>query len=327
MPATGIIVLNWQSPVETIACVDSLLRNLTYGDYQIFIVDNNSKDGSQTLIFNYLSTLPHKIIVVTHKKYTGYSSCKITNDSKSIVFVLSDYNGGYGYGNNLGLKLLDQNGFKYAWILNNDCIIKNDALSPMLQIAQTTQSKFVGSVIIKSSGSIECYGGGRIYPLLGRTKLLKTKYKFINAAYPYLMGASLLVDMSFIREHGYISEEYFMYFEEIDWQFRSVISRGKIDVSQSSLIFHKSGDKVRGKTYYYYKARSSIIFIQKFHGIAYIPSALLFMALTEGLQNSFRPKIFFWTLQGGFSGIYYIIQKFLKSRTMQSRSKGLTSSL
>ena len=63
-PSVGIIIINWNGLEDTIELINSI-ANINYKNYKIFLVDNNSSDGSQqkfkekylknkkiTLIFN-----------------------------------------------------------------------------------------------------------------------------------------------------------------------------------------------------------------------------------------------------------------------------------
>ena len=45
-PPIGIVVLNYRNHADTVDCVRSLER-VDYPDYRIFIVDNDSQNGSE----------------------------------------------------------------------------------------------------------------------------------------------------------------------------------------------------------------------------------------------------------------------------------------
>lgn len=44
-PKVSIIILNWNGKEDTIECLESL-KNITYPNYEILLVDNGSTDGS-----------------------------------------------------------------------------------------------------------------------------------------------------------------------------------------------------------------------------------------------------------------------------------------
>jgi GT2 family glycosyltransferase len=82
----------------------------------------------------------------------------------------------------------------------------------------------------------------------------------------YVMGASMLVSREFIAEIGLMREDYFLYFEEIDWAIRA---RGRFSLAyaRQSHVFHKvqtSSNKAVGfSTRYYYRNR--IRFASRFY--------------------------------------------------------------
>jgi GT2 family glycosyltransferase len=56
----------------------------------------------------------------------------------------------------------------------------------------------------------------------------------------YVVGASMLVSTDFVREIGYMQEDYFLYFEEPDWAWRSR-HRFRLGYAPGSVVYHKVG--------------------------------------------------------------------------------------
>ena len=48
-PKVGIIILNWNSKADTLACLDSV-ELLAYPNYLVFMIDNGSTDGSVEML-------------------------------------------------------------------------------------------------------------------------------------------------------------------------------------------------------------------------------------------------------------------------------------
>ncbi|HEY5563198.1 MAG TPA: glycosyltransferase, partial [Clostridiaceae bacterium] len=84
-PKVYIVILNYNSHEDTIECVKQC-RNITYNNYRIIVVDNNSTDDSYKIIENNL---------------------------KDVILLKSDINKGYGYGNNIGIKAALAEGAEY----------------------------------------------------------------------------------------------------------------------------------------------------------------------------------------------------------------------
>jgi GT2 family glycosyltransferase len=57
----------------------------------------------------------------------------------------------------------------------------------------------------------------------------------------YVFGASMLVSRELIRDVGMMTEDYFLYYEEIDWAMRSR-AQFKLGYAANSHIYHKSGN-------------------------------------------------------------------------------------
>ena len=51
-PFVHIVILNWKKPQDTIECLASLER-ISYQNYGIILLDNNSEDGSDKKIENW----------------------------------------------------------------------------------------------------------------------------------------------------------------------------------------------------------------------------------------------------------------------------------
>jgi len=87
----------------------------------------------------------------------------------------------------------------------------------------------------------------------------------------YITGASMLVSRSFLEIIGLMSEDYFLYFEELDWSCRA---RNKFTLAYApeSIVYHKHrGSITKGAPINefnmvseYYPLKSKIIFTRKF---------------------------------------------------------------
>jgi len=62
----------------------------------------------------------------------------------------------------------------------------------------------------------------------------------IESQTAYVVGASMLVKSAFIRDVGPMCEDYFLYFEELDWAFRGR-PRWALGYAPRSRVFHKVG--------------------------------------------------------------------------------------
>src|SRR4051794_1968753 len=64
----------------------------------------------------------------------------------------------------------------------------------------------------------------------------------------YVAGASMFVSREFLERVGYLAEEYFLYFEEMDWTVRCA-GRFRLGFAPQSVVYHKEGRSIGSSTY------------------------------------------------------------------------------
>jgi len=70
--ALAFIILNYQTYMDTISCVDSIVKNIDTNEYSIFIVDNGSSNNSGQLLTDKYSN-EKKISVILNKRNLGFA--------------------------------------------------------------------------------------------------------------------------------------------------------------------------------------------------------------------------------------------------------------
>ena len=219
-PLVYIIVLNYNTADDTIACLKSI-KEIAYQNYKVVVIDNASTDNSENKITHYL------------KDFSTYS------------YIQTGYNGGYGYGNNIGIKYALRDGAEYLLILNNDTVVTTDFLKPMIDVAKN--DKTIGIV----SGKIYQFDdpnriwfyGGSFNKCRGRVE----HYHFntldvgqgISQTVTFISGCMWLIPRDVFLKVGYINEEYFMYVEDVDFSQRVIDAGYRLEVVSESIIYHK----------------------------------------------------------------------------------------
>lgn len=105
-PKISVIVLCYNQLEYTKQCVRSVLEQTAYPNYELIIVDNNSKDGTA----EYLE--------------------QIERENTNVKIVLNKENRGFAGGNNDGIAVSDGD---YIVLLNNDTVVTRGWLTGMLK--------------------------------------------------------------------------------------------------------------------------------------------------------------------------------------------------
>jgi GT2 family glycosyltransferase len=222
-PLVYIILLNWNGWKDTIECLESLYQQ-TYENLELLVVDNDSKDQSVQKIHN------------------KFPEIRLHQNSENL---------GYAGGNNAGIRIALEEQADYIWILNNDTVMAPDALEKLVKKMEEDQSiGLCGSTLIYADqrDTIQALGGGTFSSWSGTTKNRGDGLPFAKIddhleraeSLDFIAGASILASRAFVEEVGLMNEEYFLYYEEMDWAERA---KGwfKLGYAPESIVFHKEG--------------------------------------------------------------------------------------
>jgi len=248
-PKVSILVLNWNKKDMTIECIDSL-KKIKYPNYEILVIDNGSTDGS-------------------------YRAFKKMGDIKT---VQTGKNLGYTGGNNAGMRKAKGD---YVLVLNNDVIVDPDFLNELVRAAESDpQIGIVGpkvyynhkkNVIFSAGGYTSKIMGLGI--LIGLNKIDRGQYekqKKVNM----IPGCCMLIKRKVLDKVGYFDDNFYIYFDEMDYCLRAIDSGFKCVYVPKSVIWHKvagsTGDRDDGNYIYkpnkfraYYVTRNRLYLIDK----------------------------------------------------------------
>ena len=279
------IVLNYKTAEMTLGSVAAARRAMDGIAGGIVVVDNDSQDGS----FEAISA---------HVAEAGWDA------GGRIRVIQSGRNGGFGAGNNVGIRagLADGARPDYVYILNSDAFPAPDAIGVLRDHLEATPgTAFAGSNIHGPDGDThltsfrfpsiasEFEGAIRFGPV---TKLLKhakvpletpTETRSID----WFAGASVMMRQSVLDEIGLFDETFFLYFEETDLFLRAHRAGYATDYVPASKVAHigsvstgmKSWSRVPG---YWFDSRWH--YFAKNHGVGYAAVASLAHLAGGGLH-------------------------------------------
>lgn len=307
MKKVYIVLLNYNGSKDTIECLESLLK-LDYANFQVYVVDNSDTidylgemvawaEGGTT----HIDTDYERLIYPPVSKPIDYISVTeedffSTQCHQKIVFIKALKNKGFAAGNNIALKHIMKFGSKdsFTWLLNNDTVVEKTALTALVECSNHKDNLKTG---ILGSRLIYYYQPDIIQAVGG--KLSKTFFISMHEGegrpidtpkadfgeIDYVVGASMFIKHQFLMETGPLSEDYFLYYEELDWSYRAKEKGWGIDWCPNSIVYHKEGASI-GSSYRAEKSlfsetevfRSRKIFTKKFYGLSlrfYLSSLLL----------------------------------------------------
>jgi GT2 family glycosyltransferase len=270
-----IVIVNWNGWEDTIECLESVFR-LRRKDFVVIVCDNDSKDGSMQRIMEWArgertassaSAEMRSFTCPPVARPIPFSSLHAQEVSgppsgegcEQLVLIQSGENLGFAGGNNLGLRYaLYRNDHNYVWLLNNDVVVHPDALSRLVErMEEDPRIGICGSKLCFYAAPllVQAYGGASYSPLTGRNRHLG-EFELVSAPESriavedqlgYIVGASLLVSRRFLSSIGFMNEDYFLYYEELDWAARA---RGKflLGYAPESIVYHKQGSSIGGKS-------------------------------------------------------------------------------
>lgn len=264
----AVVMVNWNGWRECIECIDSLFAQ-SHENFHVFVVDNASADLSVEHIVSWCAAPVADSVWrrhpgvrrLTDESEPGALEIRVTEFSGRtlpaapercrLTIVRSGTNLGFAGGCNLGIKAAGLGNFDYFWFLNPDTVVHQDALVELLQRAGRQQNVgMIGSTIryYDRPDVIQALGGARLNRSNGTSAHIGQGTNVrdvpseatVEGALTYVMGASMLITSRFVAEIGPMEEDYFLYYEEIDWALRAA-GRFAIGFAPRSHVFHKSG--------------------------------------------------------------------------------------
>ena len=241
-----IIILNYNGYKDTIPCIHSLLSFYEKDeDCNILVVDNASTDQSSQFIQDEFGD--------------------------KIIFLQSDKNGGYAYGNNIGIRYAIEHGADYICLLNNDTEAVCDAIRPCAEyLANHPETAFVGPAVVDYYSHEIQNTGGSISIKTGKTKEINKEKTLEEVDKPFIecdmiFGMCTVFRKELVREIGYISEKFFLFYEETDWCYRALRKGYKCKSLTTVSVLHKGSESVAkvNSLKEYLMERNRVVFIKR----------------------------------------------------------------
>jgi GT2 family glycosyltransferase len=214
-PLVSVIIVNWNGKHLLGECLDSLFAQ-SFKDYEVFVVDNGSQDGSAEYICE------------------RYTKVKVLNLPENL---------GYAAGNNAGIRIASG---KYLAFLNNDTKVHPGWLENLIKDAEASAPSigmWACKIVSYENPGIIDNVGLLLYPDgLGRGKgrldIDLGQYDQQEEAF-CPSGCAGLFRRKMLDEIGLFDEEFFAYADDVDLGLRARMAGWGCIYVPSARVFHK----------------------------------------------------------------------------------------
>ncbi|MCF2488810.1 glycosyltransferase family 2 protein [Dyadobacter sp. CY347] len=244
MKSVSIVTVNFNQPGITEDLLRSLKEVNTYPNLEIIVVDNGSKPDP----------VPGWIV-----RYPD------------IKFIRSEKNTGFAGGNNIGLKYAAGD---YLFLINNDTEVTAGLIGKL--VATIDANPKIGMISPKihyfdQPGMLQYTGYTPMNYYTARNACIgqfeqdSGQYDSLSGVTGYAHGAAMMIRREALEKAGVMAENYFLYYEELDWCERIRKAGYEIHVDLSALIYHKESVAVgkRSALKEFFMNRNRILFIRK----------------------------------------------------------------
>ena len=265
----AIVVLQFGGWRDTVACLQSLVPAVNAGAARVIVIDNASPDDSVAQLHAWMqgdlvasTARPvHDTVAANWWPLSGGGGATWRDDTTAHkspaapwTLVRMELNDGFAAGMNRGIRIaLADTQVDAVWLLNNDTVVATDcvaAIRTAIAAADRSVGQFGTTVcyydrpdIIQSVGW--CHWNSwlatsqRLFDGASRSQPLTRTVRQPG----YVYGASWILTAAALRDVGPLSEEGFLYGEELDWSCRAA-PRWSAALIADAIVWHHEGASI-----------------------------------------------------------------------------------
>ncbi|MFN3880742.1 MAG: glycosyltransferase family 2 protein [Nitrincola lacisaponensis] len=234
----AVIIVNYNAGALLASHLSRVFESAGDGiNLRVFIVDNQSTDDSYECL----------AVKVSEPAF-----------SDKVELILADRNGGFAYGNNEGIKAALSSGFQpdYFYMLNPDAVPFPEAIDVLVQEAlKLSNLCILGSQMYHENGTkaasafrfpsvISEFNRGANLGVISRsikksTLVIPTETRLVEC--DWVCGAGFLIPIEVFESLGFMDEDYFLYYEEVDYMKYARAVDFTVAVLTNSKVTHIAG--------------------------------------------------------------------------------------
>jgi hypothetical protein len=284
----GVVLVAYNSADVILDCLETLFAAAMADGtvLRVVVVDNASPDDGVSAIRAWASgSVP--FVPPADLPFPHVAVPKPLPDGK-LEIIAAGLNGGFAAGVNIGLRrLFADPAIDRVWILNPDSVVPPGTPAAFARHDPGPFSLMGGRVFYYDPPDMIQTDGGTLNRWTGVTGNVNLSKKSGEAVFPdpeqvdFITGASMVASRSFWELAGPMPENYFLYYEEVDWALRREVL--PLAMTPHAVMFHRAGSAIGSATLertassfsIYFKSRSRIWFTRRWYPHA-LPTALLY---------------------------------------------------
>jgi hypothetical protein len=281
-----IVIVNYKTSELVLDVLESLKTEIDTRSMRVVIVDNDSQDHSAKDILSWIER-----------------NCQ----TNSFCLIESSFNSGFSGGNNIGIKSVEAN---YYILLNSDTVVRPGALKIFLETAKMNpDAGLIGPRLewpdkkpqescfyfhTPVSEFLKAASVGLFSRLLSRFVVARRVSDNIEQ-YQWVSFACVLIRSEVIKDIGLLDDEFFMYFEDVEYSYRAQKAGWKVIYQPNAHVVHlrggssplKSQAKLRKKLpRYFYESRTRYFYLlYGYWGLTFANIAWCLGAAVSGLRE------------------------------------------
>ncbi len=241
-----VSILNWNNAPSTLTCVRSLLASTSDASaVRVTVVDNGSDINDWMALSQGLG-------------------------KENVQLIRLDSNIGFAAGHNIVIREAIKDDLEYVWLLNNDTLISEGALSKLIRFMDEDPTCGAASPLIHALHDPSiidfcgvCHDWKNLKKIIPAGVTESRRLEISNPDDMGLYGTALMLRTRALKQAGLLNEDYFAYYEDDDISKRMSDAGWKNRMCFDATISHRSTpDSLaeRPDYYFYLMSRNDLFF-------------------------------------------------------------------
>jgi len=273
----SIVIINWNTRELLLDCLASVYQYPPDCDFEIYVVDNDSADGSVEAV---RSRFPQADLIV------------------------NENNVGFARANNQAVQLVTG---ELVLLLNSDTLVKPKALTALVQFMDAhPEAGAAGSMLLNLDETLQpsCHPSPKLGRELWRLLHLDSFYpigryhmhkwdKDKPREVDVVQGASMILRQDILDKIGRLDGDYFMYSEEVDLCYRLQQAGWRLYWVPQSKVIHYGGQSTKqiAEEMFLQLYKGKLMYFRKHYGRNVGRQYKLILLFTSFIRLSLSPLI------------------------------------